>query len=415
MAQSLDDLQMPQPTWGAEIRNYERQKRHVVDEGLLRGPQMRVTNGQMKRAERVFDPLLQRYRHGGTELQQRTLEEQERVAHLNRAQDIQILREQPFDIIRHESKLEPLAPGVDPARLCGKPRCPEGNPGNAHPDTAVDYNLISNLPFDVHHWARPDRRPRCVQRPPPRQRSVPAYEVKDFNIVTNRYDREHQVKSKRDHNLALLEATHKDAKLNRFNPVTQQYNDPHNEECARTCDDARGVEQHLRAQAQLPPSFKGRETSFYNMVTHEKHDPGMLKLHDDAQTSRNDRYRNRYISEHNWHAQDIKGDHITNVRKLNRAAPERFEEETRRGYDIISNCTYGNRPKAKTIYASFSQPRLTPWEQATSGSRSRDRMSATMPGRFSGTDGSRSEGGMSRRSHSAHGDARSFAYAGRAG
>merc|ERR1719272_2135822 len=101
------------------MRNYERQKRHIVDEGLLRAPQIRVTNGQMKRAERVFDPLLQRYRNGGTELQQRTLEERERVAHLNRAQDIQILREQPFDIIRHESKLEALAPGADPARLGG--------------------------------------------------------------------------------------------------------------------------------------------------------------------------------------------------------------------------------------------------------------------------------------------------------
>merc|ERR1719491_2614350 len=144
----------------------------------------------------------------------------------------------------------------------------------------MDYNVISNLPFDVHHWAKPDRRPRCVQRTAPRQRSVPAHEVKDFNIVSNRYVDGHEAKSKRDRRMDLLEATYKDAVHNRYNPVTQQYNDPHNEEGARTCDDARGVETTLRAESQIPPSFTGRETAFYDMVTHKKHDSKMLSLYD---------------------------------------------------------------------------------------------------------------------------------------
>lgn len=409
------------PSWGSELRNYEQVKRHTVHEDLLRGPGVRVTNGQMKKAERVYDPVLQRYRNSSTELQQRTLEETERVAHLNRAKDIQILREQPFDIIRHESKLEGIAPGVDPARLSGSnPRRPEGNASNCHPDTTLDYNLISNLPYDVHHWARPDRRPRCVERPPPRQRSVPAYEVKDFNIVNNRYLDQHETKSKRDRNLNLLEATHKDATCNRFNPVTQQFNDPRNEEMARTCDDAHGVELHLQAEAQIPPSYKGRESSFYNLVSHEKHDNGMLNLHDAASTARKDRYKNRYIVEHNWHAQDIKGDHIANTRKLNRTAPDRFEEVSRRGYDIVNHRTHGNGPKEQTLYAPWTQPQLTPWAQAMANGRSRsgtDVFSSTMPvgGRFGDTSGSRSTCGRSVRSHSSCGNTRASMFSGRAG
>lgn len=418
MTQNMEDWH---PSWGAELRNYEHVKRRAVDEGFLRGPQVRVTDGQMKRAERVFDPLLQRYRNNGTELQQRVLEETERVSHLNRAQDIQIMREQPFHIIRHESKLDSLAPGVDPARLSGdNPRRPVGNAGNSHPDTAVDYNLISNLPFDVHHWARPDRRPRSIEKPAERQRMVPGFEVKDFNIVTNRYSDQHEAKHRRDRTISLLEATQKDAVCNPFNPVTQQYNNPRSEECARTCDDAHGVELQLRQDAQLPPSFKGRETSFYNMVSHEKHDNAMLNLYDQSETSRKDRYRNRYITEHNWHAQDIKGDHISNVRKLNRAAPERFEEVSRRGYDIVSNRSFGNGPKEQTIYAPYPESRLTPWAQATTCSRSRsacDRLSSTMPvsGRFGDTSDSRSACGRSMRSHSSHGSMRGSMYSGRAG
>jgi len=412
----MEELQVPQASWGAELKGYENAKRRFVDEGLLRSPQIRVSSGAMKRAERCFDPLLQRYRDGGTELQQRTLEERERVNHLNRAQDIQILRGQPFDIIRHESKLEAIAPGVDPARLGHNPRRSQGKTGP--PDTAVDYNLISNQGFDKHHWAKPGRRPRCVERPPPRQRSVPGFEVKDFNIVTNRYKDQHEARSKNDRHLAIVEAAQKDMVHNAYNPVTQQFTDPRNEECARTCDDARGVELNMRANAQLPPSFKGRESSFYNVVSHQKHDDGMLRMYDEAEAGRKDRYNNRYITEHNWHAQDIKGDHITNVRMMNRTAPERFDEEHGRGYDIVSNKMYGHGPKNQTLYAPFAQSRQSPWQQATSGSKSAHHgMSSTMslPGRFGDSHGNRSEAGRSRRSVSSHGSARPSAYAGRAG
>jgi len=244
---------------------------------------------------------------------------------------------------------------------------------------------------------------------------VPQHEVKDFNIVTNHYVKDHKAKSKRDSRYAILEAVDKDAQLNRYNPVTQQFNDPHNEEVQRTCDDAHGVELNMRAEQQLPPSFKGRETAHYNMVSHEKGNTGMLDFYDEAEAGRKDRYNNRYIMEHNWHAQDIKGDHINNTRKLNRTAHERFEGETSRGFDILSNKSYGNGAKHKTLYAPFSQPKPSPWQQATSGLGRSASMSATVPGRFSDTDGTRSDAGRSRRSCSAHGAPTRSPYAGRAG
>lgn len=393
------------PTWGSEIRSYEHEKRRTVDEGLLRGPQVRVTNGQIKFAERIFDPLLGRYRDGGAEIQQRSLEEKERVAHLNRAQDIQILREQPYHIIRHESRLPEGSETTRKSQSCGAP---------VHPSTAIDYNLISNLPFDVHHWARPEARPRCVEKSP-RQRKVPAYMVKDFNIVTNRYLQNHEAKKKRDQRYELLEATQKHMTRNRFDPVTQQFVDPRHEELARTTDDARDVEIHLRAESQIPPSYKGRESAFYDAVSHKAHDPSMLQALDVMQDERKERYRNRYIMEHNWHVQDIKGDHIENVRKLNRTAPERFEEQTRRGFDIVNNRSYGRGSKAQTLYAPFTVPRQSPWEKATS-----HQMSATLPSWLGSTDGDRSDAGRSlRSSHSRPSSTsrsmRALQYRGRAG
>merc|ERR1719506_2259116 len=130
-------------SWAHEIKAHEMEKRRVLDEGFLRPPAMKLTAGQMKSQERVFDPLLQRYRDHETEYKQRVLEETERVNHLNRAMDIQVIREQPHHILHHQSKFDAIAPGQDPTRQPDRQRQLIGKPGV--PDSQQDYNIISNL------------------------------------------------------------------------------------------------------------------------------------------------------------------------------------------------------------------------------------------------------------------------------
>mmetsp|Transcript_137045 Transcript_137045/g.292699 ORF Transcript_137045/g.292699 Transcript_137045/m.292699 type:complete len:466 (+) Transcript_137045:90-1487(+) len=371
MSRSMDDLKGPAHTWGAEIRTYEREKRRVVDEGLVRGQQLRVAPGQFQAAERTFDPLLQRYRDNGTEGRERLAEEKARVGHLNRAADIQILREQPFHIINNSSKLEVLAPGGDPMRLGGSTvlgetkRTKEGK--GTFPSTATDYNIVSNLPFEVHHWARPEERPNSLERAEPRARQVPSFTVKDYNIVTNNYLVGHDQKLRRDKRLSIMEATHKHNKVNKYDPISQQFNDPQAEERTRAANHARETEAVMRADALLPPSYKGRQSEHYGMISHKVHNPEMVQLWDTMEGERMDRYKNRYIVEHNFHAQDIKGDHIRESRKLNRIAPERYQETKRRGYDIIENKEWGKGPKEKHIHEPFPKDRLTPWEKTQVG------------------------------------------------
>merc|ERR1711972_686297 len=159
--------------------------------------------------------------------------------------------------------------------------------------------------------------------------------------------------------------------VNGFNPVTQQFNDPRTEEAVRTCMDAQDVERHLRANHQKPTSCKMRETAFYDMVSNHPHDKQMLRLHDEAAANRTGRYQNRYTMEHNWHAQDVKCDHITNVRATNRCAPARFEETTRKGYDIITNRKYGNGYKEQTLYCPWTTSKPEGWQRALSKPRAR--------------------------------------------
>eukprot|EP00746_Dinoflagellata_sp_MGD_P163858 gnl/MRDRNA2_/MRDRNA2_92127_c0_seq1.p1 gnl/MRDRNA2_/MRDRNA2_92127_c0~~gnl/MRDRNA2_/MRDRNA2_92127_c0_seq1.p1 ORF type:complete len:590 (-),score=110.26 gnl/MRDRNA2_/MRDRNA2_92127_c0_seq1:11-1702(-) len=362
---TMDMLKDTGGTWAQEIQQYEREKRRAVNEELLKGPSIRVSHGFVKSQERTFDPLLQRYRQPETELHQRVTEENARVAHLNRAQDIQILRENPYNVVTNESRLEPLHQG-EPLRIG-----PQRPARKKYPDSFVDHNILSNIPHSLHHWAEPSKRPQVTEKQA-RVREVPAFTQKDYNVITNRYLTDHDEKIARDRELNLLEATTKHRHRNRFDPVNQLYVDPGEEERMRTFNDAHETEIVQRAQKQLPPTVKNRHTAFYNAVNHDIANGDMLKWIDLAEDERKERYKNRYIVEHNLHAQDIKNDHIEHTRKLNRVSLERFQEPIQRGYDIVNNARMEGRG-GQGIHHPYCRKKLTPWERMQEG------RSASMP------------------------------------
>ncbi|CAE7270565.1 truC [Symbiodinium natans] len=233
------------------------------------------------------------------------------------------------------------------------------------PQTAVDYNILSNMPFRDHHWAKPDERPHLKEKSP-RGRKVPAFLCKDFDIINNRYLDNHSEKLRQEKHVNLLEATDKHMAKNAYDPLVGKFIDPYREERLKSIDHTREVEIAMRGNAQFPPSYKGRETAAYGILSHETYDADMLRLFDTMQKERTDRYKNRYIVDHNFHARDIKGDHIREVRQLNRVAPERYEEQRRRGYDIIDGKGYGPGAKEKHLHDAYPKKRPTPWEKAES-------------------------------------------------
>jgi len=357
-------LRAPSQTWGQELNSYEHEKRHAVDERLLQGPPARLAKGHIQKQDRVFDPLLQRFRDPGAEAGRHHQEAKGAISHLNRAQDIQIMREQPFNILTHESKLEALAPGKDPTLINSSKRMPKGqNPGIM---PVKDFHILSNLPLAEHHWARPEDRPP-VKEVKTEPRKLHAHLVKDFNIVTNRYLDNHDAKEGQAKHLSLLDSTQKYMRQNRFDPLTQQFADPRHEELVRAADHAREVEVVLRAQQQVPPTFKGRQSVHYGIISHDVHNEDAIRMWDQLEDERTDRYKARYIAEHNAAAQEVKETSTTKSRRLNRIAPERFQEPKRRGYDIIDNYDYGQGPKEKYLHDAFTKPRMTPWEKATDG------------------------------------------------
>jgi hypothetical protein len=346
------------PTWGDELRTLEHQKRRTVDPDLLKGPAIRVTHGVVRSQERVFDPIVQRFRDPDVELYNRSREENARVGHLNRAHDIQILREQPWNVLTNASRLEGVDQGIDPVTLTHT-RARHGR--SKMPDTFVDYNILSNLNAEEHHWAPPDERPVAVPKEP-RNRKIPAYLQKDYNVVNNRYLHDHEQQLARDKELNKLQATAKYRERNRFNPLTQQYTDGDENLRMRGWEESHKIEAVEKAQAQMPPSIKHRPSAYWNVINHRQANADTLKMIDLAEDERKERYKNRYIVENNLHARDISSDQIENERRLNRMNNERFAEPLRRGYDIVTHDAFdgvGSKPP----YLPFTSPAPDVWER----------------------------------------------------
>jgi len=363
--------------WGADLVVYEREKRGFSTNfggggvGNSQPPvaaatQTKPQTGHVfaKERERAFDPLLQRLRDSDAEARHRLEEDRRRLQHINRAVDTQLLREQPCDIINHSSRLEPLAPGQDPMLLDNRQRRGQGK--RCQPTQKLDYNVVSNLPFETHHWAPPGARPKQRERAF-RQRSMPVHGVmRDHNILSNRYLEGHGDDEQQEQhpNLNLLEGTKKFMKRCPFNPVSQQFTDPRYEERCCAAEHARHAQSERQAIEQLPDTIRTREAACYDILSHDVNDGERLDLNDAIEKDRLNKFcAYRYTYERHMREQELEHEQAEHARRVARFAPEKFEEERKRGYDIIDNKAFGHGPREKLYREPHARPRLSPWEK----------------------------------------------------
>lgn len=347
-------------SWSDELKSHEHLKRRQIHDDLLKGPPARMDQSKISHQERMFDPLLQRFRNPEVEYQHQTMENRELVKYLNRALDVDIMRNGNNNIVSMESRTAPLEKKVE-TRSCD---VADVNT-MAMPQTMVDYNIISNLSTEHHHWAKPEDRPRCVQRDP-RIRKIQASQLRDFNIVSNRYLTNHEEKMSRDVMLNSLEVAYKYAHGKHvFDPIMQKFNSAEHEERQHLCDDAREVEVAMRKDAVEPPTNAGRVTKYYDMITHMVNDDGApgLQLLDTLEKQRKSRYSARHAFDHEKRLREVQMEDGSANQRHDFVAHERWEETTKRGYNVVTNRPYGDGPRFEKLYEPFTVPRLTTWEK----------------------------------------------------
>jgi len=112
------------------------------------------------------------------------------------------------------------------AGLENRPDYPKEKPWYFRPDkdSLVDYNIITNYSLQEHHYAAPDKRPKCEPFVVPKRENI-GKNFKDYNIVTNKYLEHHDAKVVADEQILRGEAANKYWKTHTFDIVNCKFYD----------------------------------------------------------------------------------------------------------------------------------------------------------------------------------------------
>ena len=258
-------------SWGDLIRREERRRKEVPWNGEDVEPRRFVTRYEVSRKEVEFNPILQRYANGEQEQTLQRRESDGRVQQLNQAKVKQLRNESIQDAITHTSKI----PGSESHSSFFR---------ESYVPPKSGYNIISNIDLSQHHYAHPEN------RPPPLKESKRRFKVlikpREFNIITNRYEQEHDQKTEIDQDRNRKLATLRYWKTHDFNPITCSFyrkkKEEHFQEELAKREAAHGVD-HL---SRLPASLRVSEGNFCNIVTKEVKDPEMLRRWEKKHTTK---------------------------------------------------------------------------------------------------------------------------------
>jgi hypothetical protein len=97
-------------------------------------------------------------------------------------------------------------------------------------DTNADYNIISNIGMQEHHFAAPGKRPLPQEPEKIRGKMIKVPGLREYNIVTNRYLECHDQKERANEDIQRAEAAIAFWKTHNYDHVTGKYYDKEKEQ-----------------------------------------------------------------------------------------------------------------------------------------------------------------------------------------
>ena len=232
------------------------------------------------------------------------------------------------------------------------------------PDTRTNYNILSNLSHEVHHWAPPELRTR-----EPDAANKPVYKSKligrqDYNIVSNKYLAQHDEKTHQEENQARQTATEAFWRTHNYDPIEVKYYDEEREDghwdMVKDAENKQGVAQAENIRMNAPTTHLS-EGNLYDPVTCvAKNEDAIKQLHR-LEQGKVEFMRSGLERVGEYLSCEDNADEVRAEKNMNRAKWRRFEDEHSHGYDIVNNAPHYGRG-AKQTHLPKARPDNTMWE-----------------------------------------------------
>jgi len=308
------------------------------------------------RQEAAFNPITGRHLDKGIESGIATKEAKDIITKANRGQDRALSIECQYNVINFASKRE----GLDPP-----PAKEQADDIRTYiPDSRVPYNIVSTLPHEVHHWAKPELRPKEKVADPKTRFASKFIGRQPYDVVTNVYLDKHEEKTKLEADNAKFTATKAFWKTHVYDPVEIKYYDEDKEadyqKRQRDAEMSQGqsVAENIRRNA---PTAHLAEGNLYDPVTCQpKNEDAIRQLHRLEQgKAMHSQGMLRRVGEYLQNEDDLKA--VQEDRALNRAKWKKFEDDHSHGFDIVTNTPHFGRG-AQTKHLPKARPDPSLWE-----------------------------------------------------
>ena len=275
--------------WSNQIKNYDYNRTHLAWEKSPLPP--RVTTKMVKHNDLALDLILQKYNNKQYEESLTKKENEKKISSIIKNQDNQLKIEQTFNIINLQDRLKGFEQHPDYPKqkdLINKRKKINYDLKN--------YNIISNLPLTVHHYDKPENRPKLIEKQ--KKNKIKPFifgnQQRDFDIISSKYKCYNDEKVLLDKELSKLNTAKIFYKNNDYNPIKGAYFNQEKEEAYQKMLEEKNKNWGKEKFNRMPKCAKGRsdiydlislkvvdKDEFNKMVTEEKNKKKRYEIRND--------------------------------------------------------------------------------------------------------------------------------------
>ena len=362
-SQTFDNILKKETNWKQDINEYDYNKKHL--QWGRNPPQYYFKKDYITSVERIYNPITQKYTDIKIEEQLKQQEKKDIINSIVQGYDNELKSIQTYNIINLEDKLK----GLEDSQVYPNTVSQRRKKFFKIPPK-INYNLLSNLNYKIHHFDKPEKRPDISDNPQDniidfynnggkmRQKIKLTRSMKDFNIITNEYLQNNKEKNITDLKLFNLNAAKKFYKFRNKNPITGIYYDEEKEK-----------KYQEQTELNTKKLLNKKKQGLYNPFNFVVYDEEGLKKKDILLENKNLRYKARPNIDYYYHEKDLKKVEKYNNLLKNKLIYNRFKEMEKRRFDIINNkeiCELNKYEKCRN--------KKTPWELIKEGSNENEKI-----------------------------------------
>ena len=345
---NTDSSMYNESSWGETLKNYRIKTQSLPWGDTFPSRPFYVTSFDVKRKEREFDPIMNRYRD---DTQEQKLQERERAIQdykLQQAKERRQRTEKPRNIITNRHVEE--GKSLDPTKAENY-----FNHGLKPKDSSLSWNLLSHYPQEehVHLSADPDRNEPYKSHPVTirtRDGKLPvSHQRREFNILTEKYHTNHEERSREDRMRLREQLTEKYWKTHVYDPLKGRYFNPKREQ------EQKETEQRIMARwgqdqfQKLPIGYQESEGQCFNIMNNDIKKPKTLQKYLDREEKRLRGRRGKAQTEHRLREEGVTELARSEQQSLQRVSYDRWQSIEDRKYNIVDG----------TNRALLGQPRVS--------------------------------------------------------